>query len=49
MMLATLLLMGFAMCLIDMYEGKATGAEKAIVVIVVLGLLIIDAVAKCRY
>lgn len=49
MMLATLLLMGFVMCLIDVYQGQASGGEKAIVVIVLLGLLIIDAVAKCRY
>ena len=49
MMLLTLLLMGFVLCLIDIYEGNATGAEKAVVVIVVLGLLIIEAVAKCRY
>lgn len=49
MMLLTLLLMGFVLCLIDIYQGKATGTEKAIVIIVAVVLLIIDAVAKCRY
>ena len=47
MMLATFLLMGFVICLIDIFEGKASGAEKTIVAVVVLGLLIIDAIAKC--
>ncbi len=49
MMLLTVLLMGLMICLIDIYQGKATGTEKAIVIIVAVVLLIIDAVAKCRY